>query len=280
MAKYRKVDPRIWNDAKFRDLSDNGKLVFFMLLTHPSMTALGAMRATVAGLAEELNWSVEGFRKAFAEVLHKGMVEHDAKACLIALPNFIKYNSPESPNVIKAWVSALDLLPECDLKTRVIARAKAFSEGMSKAFAEALPEAFSKSMPNQEPEPEQEPEPYKNTLSDSQANAPTQKRKTRIPADFVLTTDRFKAASEYWLEKNRSDLNPADEFEKFITHHKSRGETFLDWDATWKTWYCNAPKFNRPPLTAVAGSQSRTAGQARDFNQIDYSKGVSSDGSF
>lgn len=47
MARYRKIDSRIWNDAKFRELSDNGKLVFLMLLTHPSMTSLGAMRATV-----------------------------------------------------------------------------------------------------------------------------------------------------------------------------------------------------------------------------------------
>ena len=59
------MDPRIWNDAKFRDLSDNAKLVFFMLLTHPNMTALGAMRATVAGLAEEMGWEPEAFREAF-----------------------------------------------------------------------------------------------------------------------------------------------------------------------------------------------------------------------
>ena len=67
MAKYRKVDPRIWNDAKFRDLSDNGKLVFFFLLTHPNMTSLGAMRHTIPGLAAELGWDVEVFGKAFQE---------------------------------------------------------------------------------------------------------------------------------------------------------------------------------------------------------------------
>jgi hypothetical protein len=56
MARYRKIDPRIWNDQKFRELSDDAKIVFFLLLTHPHMTALGAMRATVAGLAAELGW--------------------------------------------------------------------------------------------------------------------------------------------------------------------------------------------------------------------------------
>ena len=158
MSKYRKVDPRIWNDAKFTSLDDGAKLVFFMLLTHPSMTALGAMRATLSGLAEELGWEAEAFREAFAKVCAKGMAEHDKKACLVALPNFLRYNPPESPNVIKAWVAALDLLPECELKTRVVARSKDFAEGLSKGFAEALPDVFAKGMPYQEQEQEQEQE--------------------------------------------------------------------------------------------------------------------------
>lgn len=161
MSKYRKIDPRIWNDAKFRDLSDSAKLVFLMLLTHPNMTSLGAMRGTMAGLAEEMGWTTEAFREAFREAFAKAMVEHDAKACLIALPRFLKYNRPESPNVVKAWIGAVDLLPECDLKTRVIARAQGYAEGMREAFGEAFREAFAKSMPNQEQEQEQEQEPLK-----------------------------------------------------------------------------------------------------------------------
>ena len=83
MARYRKVDSRIWNDAKFRALSDKGKLTFFMLLTHPNMTALGGMRTTISGLAEELGWPVEVFRDAFREALQKGMAKHDQRACLV-----------------------------------------------------------------------------------------------------------------------------------------------------------------------------------------------------
>lgn len=169
MSRYRKVDPRIWNDEKFRDLSDAAKLVFFMLLTHPNMTSLGAMRATSSGLAEELGWEPEAFREAFREALSKGMAEHDQKACLVAIPNFIRYNPPESPNVVKAWVGALDLLPECEMKTRVITRAVAFAKGMTKGFAEALPEAFAKGMPYQEQKQEQE-QKQKDTSAQDSAN--------------------------------------------------------------------------------------------------------------
>ena len=45
VARYRKIDPRVWNDEKFVSFSDDGKLAFLFVLTHPSMTAIGAMRA-------------------------------------------------------------------------------------------------------------------------------------------------------------------------------------------------------------------------------------------
>ena len=156
MARYRKVDPRIWNDAKFRALNDQGKLSFFFLLTHPHMTAIGAMRASLPGLASEIGWSEKAFREAFGEASTKGMAMHDESASLIWLPHFLRYNPPESPNVVKAWSSALDLLPECALLNRVIAGAVAFAQGLNKGFAEALPEVFAKAMPYQEQEQEQE----------------------------------------------------------------------------------------------------------------------------
>jgi hypothetical protein len=172
MARYRKIDPRIWNDAKFSALSDQAKLLFFMLLTHPNMTAIGAMRGTAPGLAAELKWAPEAFAEALREVLSKGMAEYDERACLIALPKFIQYNQPESPNVVKAWAGALDLLPECDLKNRVVVRAKEYAEALKDGFSKALPEAFAKSMPIQEQEPEQEQEQEEKTLSAGADDSP------------------------------------------------------------------------------------------------------------
>lgn len=64
MARFRKIDPRIWNDEKFRTLSDKGKLAFLFILTHPAMTCLGAMRASFEGLAAELHWAAKRFRSA------------------------------------------------------------------------------------------------------------------------------------------------------------------------------------------------------------------------
>lgn len=156
MAKYRKVDPRIWNDAKFMGLSDSGKLALFFVLTHPNMTAVGAMRHTIPGMAAELGWSSEAFREAFLEGCAKGIVKHDERASFVWLPNFIKYNQPESPNVVKAWFSALDLLPECEMRNELIQHVKDFLKGFAKGFQEGFGKASPKTMPNQEQEQEQE----------------------------------------------------------------------------------------------------------------------------
>ena len=71
MARYRKIDPRFWGDEKVRQLSDDAKLVFLNILTHPHLTSVGAMRATVPGLAAEMRWREKAFRQAFDEVLAK-----------------------------------------------------------------------------------------------------------------------------------------------------------------------------------------------------------------
>lgn len=180
MARYRKISPCIWNDAKVRGLSDKGKLALFLLLTHPTMTSLGALRANIPGLACELGWKTSVFARAFRELLDCGMARQDADAQLIWFPKFLKHNAPESPNVVRGWAAAFEELPECPLKLDVLAGAwatlAAFGEGFRDAFREvfgeilpkpcekpsaSLSEGFRQPCPNQEQEQEQEQEQKK-----------------------------------------------------------------------------------------------------------------------
>lgn len=157
MALYRKIDTRIWNDAKFRALSPHGKLAFVFLLTHPNMTELGAMRASVEGLSAELRVPSEAFREVFAEgfqdalpdVCRKGassLATFDPEACCLYVPNFVKYQAAESPNVIKAWAKTLEYIPECGLKTLAVAGVKTYVEGLGEGFRKAFREAFREAM--------------------------------------------------------------------------------------------------------------------------------------
>lgn len=147
---YRKIDTRIWNDAKFLSLADDTKLLFFFCLTHPNLTMLGAMRVSRFAMAEELGWLQEGFdeglpkrfSEAFSELLLSGMIRYDTSGRLLWLPNFLKYNPLENQNQCKGASSALDLLPECSLKTEIISHTKDLISDLSKGFSKGLPKGF------------------------------------------------------------------------------------------------------------------------------------------
>lgn len=170
MAHYRKIDVRIWNDEKFRELSDDGKFLFFFVLTHPHLTSVGAMRATIPGLAAEIGWDTERVSKGFREGLSQGLVEHDPKACFIGVPNFLKYNPPDNPNVVKSFEKALELLPECKLKSITMQRVKGFRKPFKKGSTKGLPKGMSNREQEQEQEQDREQEQEQEGSSCSEAD--------------------------------------------------------------------------------------------------------------
>jgi hypothetical protein len=119
-GRYSKVSRRMWNDEGFRALSPpqpNGQSLWQRLLSGPELTNVpGCIPTFDAGLARALRWPLEGFLKAFDEVSAQGMAKADWEAGLIWVPNAIKHNQPESPNVVLSWQTAWEELPECDLK--------------------------------------------------------------------------------------------------------------------------------------------------------------------
>lgn len=167
-GRYRKVEARTWGDEKFRALSPIppcGQGLFLFLITGPFTGPIpGLFQAGRAAMAEALDWDQEAFDKAFREALAQGMVKADFKARVVWVPNAIKHNRPESPNVVRSWGAEFDLIPECDLKREAFEALKASVCALGEAFAKAFIEAFGKpsakpsckTIGNQEQEQEQE----------------------------------------------------------------------------------------------------------------------------
>lgn len=178
MSRHRKIDIRMWGDSKFRALSTPapcGQWLWVYLMTGPHTTNLpGLFQTGEAALAEALGWLLQPFRKAFNELASRGMVKADWAARVVYIPNAIRYNEPESPNVVRAWRNAWDEIPECHLKEQARASYRAYITTKGKAFQEAFQEAFGEGLPegskgdkvgretssfgNQEQEQEQEQE--------------------------------------------------------------------------------------------------------------------------
>lgn len=253
MSKYRKIDPRIWNDADFRILSDSGKLLFLFLLTHPHLTSLGAMRTTSQGLCQELQWKPEAFREAFRELFKKPLIYHDENSAFLWILNFLKYNQPESPNVIKSWVSSLDYIPECEGKYLLLNTVKAFAEGLPKAFAEALRKAFAEDFrkaslkPSPKPSLNHEQEQEQEQKEKEREGSPKkEKEKTKGKATH-RTPEEWKPSETLleWARKERPELNPEYELEKMRDTHFKIARS--DWNATFRNWIRNANGNGRPP---------------------------------
>ena len=183
MARYRKIDVRMWNDRKFRELSDNAKLVFILLLTHPDTTQIGTIRTRVSNLADELRWQRDAMSHAIQEVTLNGMIDADEKAGLMVINNFLKYNAPSSPNAFKSWRELIDLMPECDLLDRHVASLKAFVDSLSTGMRNAIPNDLMDAIKDailrvneqpsriQEQEQEQEQEIYTHTEKSEKQSA-------------------------------------------------------------------------------------------------------------
>ncbi len=262
MAKYRKVDVQLWNDGKFSSLSDAGKLLFLFILTHPHMTAIGAMRATIPGIAAELGWGEKkmesilskDFRKTFerlsrddSEGIPDGgwaMLEMREKSCFVWLPKFLKYNQPESPNVVRGWVKSIDLLPECSLKVELIKQVIKYIDTLPKSFnkagegfrkaSERLPKGFGLSgtgtgtgTGERDATP---PDPPKKEKA---------KVKTSAPDSFPVTDQMRKYAKSKNLHKDLNVLTEA-----FLTHHRAKGTKWVSWYAAWQKWVQNEIKYH------------------------------------
>lgn len=231
-GRYRKVEIRTWGDAKFRALSPLppcGQGLWLFLITGPHTGPIpGLFRAGRAAMAEELGWDLEAFDKAFGEAFGQGMVKADFKARVMWVPNGIRHNKPESPNVVRSWAAEFDLIPECPLKREACEALRASIYALGEGYARAFDEAFgkpigkpsskpsTKTCPNQEQEQEQEQEG--GSASPAGAAGPP-------PAEFPEAFRTFIAT-------DRPDLDAAVVWANFRDHYLPAQRT----DRAWKKW--------------------------------------------
>jgi hypothetical protein len=144
MARHRKIDPKVWGDAVFRNLSPDEKLLWLFLLTGPHYGVFpGLFELSSAVVAEKIGCSVESAEATLAklETAKKTglpMLQRDKEARVMFLPAAMRYNQPESPNVALAWARSTHEIPECQLVTEALNAAAAFLQSVGEAYADAF----------------------------------------------------------------------------------------------------------------------------------------------
>jgi len=287
MSRYSKILRVIWNESAFRSLSDNAKLVYFHLLTSPHQTSVGAMRATVAGLAAEQGWSTKRFRAALTSLAEAGYVEIDDEASYVGFPDFFDWNRPENPNVLKSWVTNLELLPDCQLKYQLCQRLEQLSKELGEPFSEAFKEAFEKGLPKQKQKQQQEQkqkdkevgserieflenfEVWKSTLPDSQAARvkPTEDRWTKYKARRADSErDEIREALQGWKNDPWTERAQNNDF-KVLLRDRSQVEKF-------SRYFREPPAPTRKAQVGTAGGDESRRSRYAEIDRVAASGGA------
>ncbi len=237
MARYRQVDVRLWSDRKFLSLSNEGRVLWCLLLTAPATLPIpGVILGGEGTLSEQLGWSVEQYRSVFAELTAKGLAVK-SEGRLTWLPNALRYQPPRNSNQLTGWAKTWDDVPECSLKREIWESLKIACKSWSKLFARLFAEPVGKQTgelfgvlfaeqkhqeqdqeQDQEQEREEGEQPSRPELPDPEAQKPVAidaERDRRARADqrvgaFAKLNDlRREIAAEHRLEGVR-DLHPFD----------------------------------------------------------------------
>src|SRR5687767_3310060 len=96
-SRYRKIDPRIWTDEKFRQLSGEEQRIALYILTAQS-NRIGLFSFSPGKACEDLRTTPIKFQKCFLAVCQALKWEWDKDARVLYLPTWWKYNPPESAN--------------------------------------------------------------------------------------------------------------------------------------------------------------------------------------
>lgn len=209
LGRYRKVYVRMWADERFLSLSapkPNAQSLWQYLLTGPHLSAVpGVFRAGEATLAERLGWPLPSFRRCWREIEQAGMAKADWKRQVVWLPSAVKYNTPESPNVVVSWRTAMEEIPSCPIKDEAETELRSFLADMAPSFqrafgvddvpssgntsGKACPTSSGRTSGNQEQEQEQKQEPT--AITGERSNSPAAEH----AADRARADDGFGPVS-------------------------------------------------------------------------------------
>ena len=147
--RYRTIAVRIWQDDKWRELSDDGRLVLYMLLTHRDTNRLGVFVGRAATLAVDWpgDWETDRMSRALDELVRADMLRVDVRRGIIWIRNFLKYHPPHNPNIVRSWIRDADDV-QGTLRTAVLDAAESVVRELGSASLTAFRTAFPERVSN------------------------------------------------------------------------------------------------------------------------------------
>ena len=277
-----RIKSSIWSDDDFNSLSSNAKLLYFVIISQPTVNFCGVISQTPKRFSSDSGLSVQKVNATLKELSEGRFIFIDDTEEIL-IRSFIKHDGVlAQPNIIRAmakdWVSIrskaikaqiLDFLG-CDFLNWLVANhpktfkaigeglPEGFVEGFRKHFEEGLPEGFPRAFPLPHSPMPLAPSPSSPIphSTHSPATLPTeasdadQEKAERVPTaislDFELTAEMEQVALDVGLDNFRFHWS------EFVPWYAGKGTKAVDWVAMWKSW-CVRKKADQDKRAREAG---------------------------
>jgi hypothetical protein len=266
---FGNINVGIWSDADFCDLSAGAQRTYFMLITQSDIAACGTLSLTIRRWSRTVKESERPSFHAWLKELEADrfiVIDEDTEELLVR--SFVKwdggYKNGNRMLAIKGTAEAV--------RSPLLRSVLAFQlskVGITDDPSNAVPMPIEgPSKPVETPkvvvtlgesvrEPEtlnQNPETFELEPA-SKERAPRSKQSC-IPDVFTPTDEQRAWATEGGVG------NVDSETAQWWDHHKAKGTTAVDWNASWRTWMRNAVKFAgngraSPSQSAPASAKAR-----------------------
>ena len=242
MSHYRKIDTKIWDDEKFRKLSNEGKFFFIYLLTSPHSTAWGAYVLDDLYIRADLGLSTKRINSCWAEVVKNGLVLRCEQTRLVCFPNWYSYNPPVNEKSAWACIRGIQALPKSLILSIFCKKSKWVSEQLANLNLTVSEKVEDEQ--GQEQEQEQEQEYNTVPVSEQLANLNLTVQEQEQEYNTVTAKNLRKKFIKPKLEEIRAYCIERKNFvdpQMFIDHYASNGwkvgkNPMKDWKAAIRTW--------------------------------------------
>ena len=126
MAEYAKIYKKMWNNSKFRNLTEDAKFLWVYILSCPHSSLSGIFVITQLYIQSDLGWLAKRLDKAFAILLAKDFIGYDYDNAVILIPAWFEHNNFTSNNQLKKANAELSELPQ----TYLLQELKAIVDGL------------------------------------------------------------------------------------------------------------------------------------------------------
>lgn len=156
MRQFGRIETAIWQNPKFRSLSDDGRALWLYALCCPHGNAVGCFVLPTGYIMADLGWGQERASATVSELFAKGLIDRDETTSLTRVRGWWGHNTIENGNVAKGAIKAIVALPRCAVLSRFLADFERFPKALENELRNTFPNGYPNGIETKEPEPEPE----------------------------------------------------------------------------------------------------------------------------